>query len=85
MTKYALLIGVSEYESSKINPLPGVRKDIEAMQRILKQPDIGGFDDVVLLTNPNTALKGRRNWLKHRFYKPHSTYTFLIILPFTRI
>jgi uncharacterized caspase-like protein len=55
MAKYALLIGVSEYQSNQINPLPGVRKDIEAMQRILQQPDIGGFDDVQLLTNPDTS------------------------------
>ncbi|MGB3654618.1 MAG: hypothetical protein WBA41_25885 [Rivularia sp. (in: cyanobacteria)] len=37
MAKYALLIGVSDYESNKINSLPGVLKDIEAMQRILKR------------------------------------------------
>lgn len=55
MAKYALLIGVSDYESNKINSLPGVLKDIEAMQRILKQPDIGGFNDVQLLTNPDNA------------------------------
>ena len=46
MAKYALLVGVSEYQSSNITRLPGVLKDIEAMQRILQQPDIGGFDDV---------------------------------------
>jgi GUN4-like/Caspase domain len=55
MAKYALLIGVSEYQSSEINSLPGVLKDIEAMQRVLQQPDIGGFDDVQLLTNPDTT------------------------------
>ena len=55
MAKYALLVGVSEYQSSKIKRLPGVLKDIEAMQRILKQPNIGGFDDVKLLTNPDSG------------------------------
>lgn len=55
MAKYALLIGVSDYESTKINSLPGVLKDIEAMQRILLQPKIGGFNDVQLLTNPDNA------------------------------
>ncbi|WP_414619656.1 caspase, EACC1-associated type [Calothrix sp. CCY 0018] len=55
MAKYALLIGVSDYESNKINSLPGVRKDIEAMQRILQQPEIGGFNDVELLTDPNSG------------------------------
>jgi GUN4-like/Caspase domain len=55
MTKYALLIGVSEYQSNQISSLPGVGKDIEAMQRILQKPDIGGFDDVQLLINRDTA------------------------------
>jgi uncharacterized caspase-like protein len=55
MAKYALLIGVSDYESNNINHLPGVLKDIEAMQRILQQPEIGGFDDVQLLTNPDSG------------------------------
>ena len=55
MAKYALLVGMSEYESRKIKALPGVVKDIEAMQRILRQPEIGGFDDVKLLKNVDTA------------------------------
>jgi GUN4-like/Caspase domain len=55
MAKYALLIGVSEYQSNQISSLPGVGKDIEAMQRILQKPDIGGFDDVQLLINRDTA------------------------------
>lgn len=49
MAKYALLIGVSEYESQKINNLSGVVKDIEAMQRILQNLDIGGFKEVKIL------------------------------------
>jgi branched-chain amino acid transport system substrate-binding protein len=51
MAKVALLIGVSEYEPG-LNPLPAATKDVEAMQRILLHPDIGGFDDVTLLINP---------------------------------
>ncbi|MBD2204905.1 MULTISPECIES: caspase, EACC1-associated type [unclassified Calothrix] len=54
MAKYALLIGASEYESPKINNLSGVIKDIEAMQRVLKNPDIGGFDEVKFLSNPDS-------------------------------
>jgi hypothetical protein len=55
MVKYALLIGVSEYQSNQISSLPGVGKDIETMQRVLQKPEIGGFDDVRLLMNPDYA------------------------------
>lgn len=51
MAKYALLIGVSNYEGLK--NLPGTQKDIEEMQRILQDPDIGNFDEVKLLDNPS--------------------------------
>jgi branched-chain amino acid transport system substrate-binding protein len=51
MAKVALLIGVSEYEPG-LTPLPAAVKDVEAMQRVLLHPDIGGFDDVTLLVNP---------------------------------
>ncbi|WP_225896452.1 caspase, EACC1-associated type [Amazonocrinis nigriterrae] len=54
MAKYALLIGTSEYQSEKINPLPGVAKDIEAMQRVLQDSNIGGFDEVKFLLNPDS-------------------------------
>lgn len=52
MSKYALLIGVGEYEPG-LNPLPGAIKDIEAMQRVLQHPEIGGFaaGDVIVLKN----------------------------------
>lgn len=51
MVKIALLIGVSEYEPG-LTPLPAAAKDVEAMQRVLLHPEIGGFDDVTLLLNP---------------------------------
>ena len=51
--KVALLIGVSEYESG-FTPLPGAIKDVKAMQRVLQDSKIGGFDDVKILTNPDT-------------------------------
>ncbi len=54
MAKYALLIGASEYESPKINNLSGVVKDIEAMQRVLENLEIGGFKEVKLLPNPDS-------------------------------
>ena len=54
MAKYALLIGISEYESKPLKPLPGVVKDIEAIQRVLLDSKIGGFDEVKLLPNPDS-------------------------------
>jgi tetratricopeptide (TPR) repeat protein len=51
MVKVALLVGVSDY-SSGLTPLPGAVKDVEALQRVLQHPQIGGFDDVKTLINP---------------------------------
>lgn len=51
MAKVALLIGVSEYEPG-LTPLPAATKDVEAIQRVLENPEIGGFNDVKVLLNP---------------------------------
>jgi len=51
MAKVALLVGVSEYEPG-LNPLPAAVKDIEALQRVLQDPEMGGFDEVRTLANP---------------------------------
>ena len=52
MAKVALLIGVSEYEPG-LNSLPGAVKDVEAMQRVLLNPEMGGFAmaDITVLKN----------------------------------
>jgi hypothetical protein len=50
--KVALLIGVSEYEAG-LPPLPAAPKDVEAMQRVLQDPNLGGFDVVERLLNPD--------------------------------
>ncbi|MFN6535434.1 MAG: caspase, EACC1-associated type [Nostoc sp. EkiNYC01] len=52
MAKMALAIGVSDYKPG-LMPLPGTARDIEAMQRVLQHPDMGGFDDVKTLLNPD--------------------------------
>lgn len=57
MAKIALLIGVSEY--SGLTNLPGTQADIQAMQRVLESPEIGGFDAVELLSNPNRTQMER--------------------------
>jgi formylglycine-generating enzyme required for sulfatase activity/uncharacterized caspase-like protein len=50
MAKIALLIGISEYEPG-LAALPKAVKDVEAMQRVLINPEMGGFDDVKVLKN----------------------------------
>ena len=49
--KTALLIGVSEYPEG-LNPLPCAEKDVLALQRVLENPEMGGFDEVSTLINP---------------------------------
>lgn len=53
VNKVALLIGVSEYEPD-LNPLPGSVKDVDAMQRVLVNPEMGGFAEtyITVLKNP---------------------------------
>ena len=52
MTKIALLIGISDY-SSGLTPLPSATRDIEAMGKVLQHPDMGAFEQVELLKNPD--------------------------------
>ena len=47
-----MLIGVSEYVEG-LNSLPNAAKDIDAMKNVLQHPDMGGFDEVKMLPNPD--------------------------------
>ena len=53
MAKIALLIGISKYEAG-LAPLPKAEKDVDAMQRVLVNPEMGDFapGDVTVLKNP---------------------------------
>jgi uncharacterized caspase-like protein len=53
--KKALLIGVSEYREG-LNPLPSAIGDVEALKRVLQHPEIGGFDNVSTLINPEPTV-----------------------------
>jgi uncharacterized caspase-like protein len=55
MSKLALVIGVSDYEPG-LTPLPGAARDIDAMKRVLQHPDVGGFDDIKMLSNPEPQV-----------------------------
>jgi uncharacterized caspase-like protein len=51
MGKYALLIGVDTYGEG-LQPLPAASKDVMALQAVLLNPQIGGFDEAKPLINP---------------------------------
>src|SRR5919199_1019001 len=55
MAKIALLIGVSEYGPG-LSSLPGAQTDVEAVQRVLQPLEMGGFDEVKQLCNPNPPV-----------------------------
>ncbi|MGB7440668.1 MAG: caspase family protein [Coleofasciculaceae cyanobacterium] len=55
MAKVALLIGVSEYGPG-LKQLPAALKNIEVMQQVLQHKNMGGFDEVKTLANPNPPL-----------------------------
>lgn len=57
MVKVALLIGVSQYGSG-FNQLPAAVKDVEAMQRVLQHPDMGDFNQVITLVDPDPLEMG---------------------------
>lgn len=48
--KVALLIGVSEY-GHDLNPLPAAVRDVQAMEKVLKHPEMGSFSEVKTLLN----------------------------------
>jgi ribosomal protein L7/L12 len=52
MAKFALLIGVSDYEPG-LNSLPAAVRDVQALQRVLKDPALGEFDEVRTVNNPD--------------------------------
>ncbi|MGK7949056.1 MAG: SUMF1/EgtB/PvdO family nonheme iron enzyme [Xenococcaceae cyanobacterium] len=52
MTKIALLIGVSQYQSD-LTDLPKATKDVLGMQEVLQNPDTAGFEQVKPLLDPD--------------------------------
>jgi uncharacterized caspase-like protein len=52
MAKKALLIGVSQYEAG-LPPLAAAPKDVAAMLRVLESSELGAFDEVKTLIDPD--------------------------------
>lgn len=70
MKKIALLIGVSEYEG--LNPLPGAVEDVDALYRVLVDPERGEFlqENVTPLKNPDRQkMEEEIYWLFHDRHK----------------
>jgi hypothetical protein len=57
MVKVALLIGVSQYGAG-FNQLPAAARDVAAMQRVCQNPDMGDFDEVMMLIDPDPQEMG---------------------------
>src|SRR5512135_2304416 len=49
--KYALVIGNTQYSDPALAQLTAPGKDAEELARVLKAPDICGFDEVSVLVN----------------------------------
>ena len=59
--KVALLIGVGQYgEGSGLQPLQCPMNGVQAVQEILNDAKIGGFDQVIPLINPDVGTARRR-------------------------
>jgi uncharacterized caspase-like protein len=58
MGKYALLIGVGEYGEG-LTSLPAAPRDVAAFTEVLQNPQMGGFDEVKPVINPNQAEMAR--------------------------
>jgi uncharacterized caspase-like protein len=58
MGKYALLIGVDTYGAG-LQPLPAASKDVAALQAVLLDPQMGGFNEVKPVINPTQPEMAR--------------------------
>src|SRR5438552_5663798 len=53
--KYALIIGNSRYDDSSLSRLRTPDVHVQALERVLKAPDIGRFDDVTCVMDEGGA------------------------------
>ncbi len=67
MAKYALIIGVSEYQDDQIPDLKKALNDIMGVAQVLKNPQIGDFPEsnVGILSNP--TYKSAQRAISHFF------------------
>ncbi|MET9972420.1 caspase family protein, partial [Streptomyces sp. NPDC006356] len=53
--RYALLIGVSTYDSDHYHDLPAVRADLHYMPAVLQSTEIGQYNDCEMVPEPTRA------------------------------
>lgn len=53
--RYAILIGVSTYDSDRYHDLPPVRADLHYMQAVLQKTEIGMYNDCEMVPEPTRA------------------------------
>ncbi|GAA0410962.1 caspase, EACC1-associated type [Streptomyces luteireticuli] len=53
--RYAMLIGVSAYDSDHYHDLPSVRADLHYMQAVLESTEIGMYNDCAMVAEPTRA------------------------------
>ncbi len=80
MAKFALLIGVSEY-SEGLRSISSAIQDIEAMRRVLEHPDMGAFDQVTVLPNPDR--RSMETAVEDLFVNPNLQRDDLVLLYFS--
>ncbi|MEU6049737.1 AAA domain-containing protein [Streptomyces xanthochromogenes] len=53
--RYAMLVGVSTYDSDRYHDLPPVRADLHYMQAVLESTEIGMYNDCAMVPDPTRA------------------------------
>lgn len=53
--RYAMLVGVSTYDSDRYHDLPAVRADLHYMQTVLENTAIGMYNDCAMVAEPTRA------------------------------
>lgn len=53
--RYAILIGVSTYDSDRYHDLPPVRADLHYMQAVLESTEIGMYNDCAMVAEPTRS------------------------------
>jgi hypothetical protein len=74
--RFALIIAASEYQDSDFQKLIAPGKDAEALASVLKNPEIGGYDDVKVVKN-EPAYKVSKEI--HRFFSNRNRNDLLLL------
>jgi hypothetical protein len=60
MARHALLVGVHAFEDARIHPLNAPDADVRAFSAVLRDPELGGFDQVELSVNePYASIRSK--------------------------